>query len=178
MSERGRFRLWSMIGITLLVALPCSCAPRSLTLDDWRQATGGAKVDNLCQQPGVKITSNMYAMAGLFDGSQTVIRYVAKPYSMVLTWPQPVTFNTNTVLWGADNFDYGTDFGLEYWDEAKGGYVLAYEEKANTSKLSIHSFDPITTSKIRFTIFTCKTPSIALSIARFQIANVPGASQQ
>lgn len=70
------------------------------------------------------------------------------PHALILAWKQPVTLDTNRILWLGEN--RGLWYGLEYWDGVR--WRLLYEERRNLQPEPIYRFAPVTTTRVRFTI--------------------------
>lgn len=72
------------------------------------------------------------------------------PHALILAWKQPVTLDTNRILWLGEN--RGLWYGLEYWDGVR--WRLLYEERRNLQPEPIYRFEPVTTTRVRFTIYS------------------------
>ncbi|NPV46242.1 MAG: hypothetical protein HPY69_04765 [Armatimonadetes bacterium] len=72
------------------------------------------------------------------------------PHALILAWKQPVTLDTNRILWLGEN--RGLWYGLEYWDGVR--WRLLYEERRNLQPEPIYRFAPVTTTRVRFTIYS------------------------
>ncbi len=70
------------------------------------------------------------------------------PHAIVVTYPEPITFDTNRILWLGEN--RAVSYGLEAWDGRR--WNLVYHDPHNLREAPIYVFDPITTTRIRLTI--------------------------
>ena len=120
-------------------------ARRAAVGDDARRAWEARlkALPNLCGGEAVQ--------RGAFRG-ETVRKRRAPPNDLVIVWREPVTFDALLVNWESEKA-FATQYGLEYWDEAEGGYRLLVEERDNRSAVSIHRFEPVRTRKARFAVF-------------------------
>lgn len=73
----------------------------------------------------------------------------APPHTLILAWKEPVTLDTNRIRWLGEN--RGLWYGLEWWDGVR--WRLLYEERRNLQPEPIYRFGPITTTRVRFTIY-------------------------
>jgi len=86
------------------------------------------------------------------EGQEPLKQILMPPQDLVVTWPAPMTFSRHRVEW-QDRDIRATHYGLEYWDAATRQYRLIYEVRRNTDALRVHRFPPVTTKRIRFTVF-------------------------
>lgn len=82
-------------------------------------------------------------------------RYFALPGIFECYSSQPVTCNAAKIVWNGHS--YGSqpkpadDFGLEYWDGH--AWQLIFHEASNKDLTSIVTFPPVTTTRLRLTVF-------------------------
>ena len=74
------------------------------------------------------------------------------PHDLVVTWTQAVRVNTLDVTWHSEE-RLAEHYGLEIWDDENQCFWLAFEERSNTKVQRSHTFSPITTTHVRFTVF-------------------------
>ena len=74
------------------------------------------------------------------------------PQTLELDFNRKVSIYRNVIYWYSLNIR-GVAYKLEYWDDRKKKWELIYEEENNQKKVAEYSFPPVSTSRIRFTMF-------------------------
>ena len=74
----------------------------------------------------------------------------ANPLGTFIEWKKPVEFDTLVVRWYDQNYMSGW-YGLEWWDGAH--YQPLVDQKDNHDVVCIHTFQPVTTTRLRLTVF-------------------------
>jgi len=72
------------------------------------------------------------------------------PQMATLVWGHPVTFNTVVLRWDGPQ-SFPQRYSLEWWDGTQ--YHLLNETRENDAPLSIHTVPPVTTTRLRLTIY-------------------------
>ncbi len=98
----------------------------------------------------------------------------APPHDLVITWTQAVTVTGHVIGWDSAEI-FGAHYGLEAWDDAAGAWRLLYEETANRRERAEHRFPPVTTTRLRFTVFAhpLHYDAVVIRAFRFLPATLP-----
>lgn len=72
------------------------------------------------------------------------------PHAIVVSYAEPISFDTNRILWMGEN--RAVVYGLEAWDADKERWNLVYHDPHNLRERPVYVFEPVTTTRIRFTM--------------------------
>ncbi len=74
------------------------------------------------------------------------------PHAIVVNYPEPISFDTNRIVWMDGGTNRGVVYGLEAWDADEGRWELVYHDPHNLRESPVYVFEPVTTTRIRFTM--------------------------
>ena len=117
--------------------------------------TGTADRENLClPKYGARFDGSLAPLVtrAFLEGREPLRQIRRPPQTLVVSWPRPVTIREQVIRW-KDAKTFGVHYGLERWDAERKRYVLVYEEAHNTQAVSVHTFQPFTTDRVRWTVF-------------------------
>jgi len=97
------------------------------------------------------------------------------PIAAIVAWPEPITCNTLVIRWGSSK-EPAEHYGIEWWDGK--GYQLLFETKGNADGVSIHTFEPVTTSRLRLTLFTMPVRYYCTLVRQFQVYDLTAKEAQ
>jgi len=95
------------------------------------------------------------------------------PHAIVVTYPAPITFDTNRILWSGEN--RAVVYGLEAWDGER--WNLLYHDAHNLRDTPVYLLEPVTTTRIRFTMLELTGQQRVLMKA-FQLYHRAGGGEQ
>jgi hypothetical protein len=150
---------WSLIGFRDSTLTPRAAAEASRRINsDFQQAT--ARYDELRakwqafderveKRPDLAVREKG---ASLYGVSKNVWEYANRGRRHIeIVWKdRPVTVSAVRIRWSGRQM-YRRWYSLEYWDGNQ--YRLIDERRENAGEISIHSFEPLTTDRLRLTIW-------------------------
>ncbi|NLO04241.1 MAG: hypothetical protein GX131_00290 [candidate division WS1 bacterium] len=74
------------------------------------------------------------------------------PHALLVEYPAPITFDTCRIRWMGEGVNRGVVYGLEAWDPAQERWSLVFQDPHNLLADPIYLFEPITTTRVRFTV--------------------------
>jgi len=92
------------------------------------------------------------------------------PIAVIVAWPEPVACNTIAFRWFSKK-EPAEHYGVEWWDGM--GYRLLFEKEDNAADVSIHTFEPVRTSRLRLTIFRMPVRYYCGLVRLFQVYELP-----
>lgn len=108
--------------------------------------------ENLCLQKGTTTAPLHFGTEKILNpatGNDGWHAHTDKlPLGAMILWKEPVAMDTIRVTWGENPPKW---YGIESWNGKN--YELVAEGKNNIAKVSIHSFNPLKTSRLRIMIF-------------------------
>jgi hypothetical protein len=114
----------------------------------------------------------------LWDEKRGHRYYGDLPVAFECQWAESATINACQVTWCGpiwfSNYRplVAEDFGLEYWDGR--AWQLVFHEIANEDSTCIKTFKPVTTTRVRLTVFRATPNFETLRVRSFDLFNLPG----
>lgn len=94
----------------------------------------------------------------------------AAPVVLVVNLPRMQAINVNRLIWCSKNC-ICIDYSLEYFTDGK--WKLLYHDKANSSQIATYQFNPVSTDRLRLTMFAFGGEG-RLLMRSFQLYNLEG----
>ena len=142
-----------------------------------------ANAENLCTRKGVHTypfhfgTEHILRKEAPPGDEQNVWHFPGGrlPIAVILAWSEAITCNTLLIRW-CSRKEPGQHYGVEWWDGK--GYRLLFERRDNADDVSVHAFAPVTTARLRLTIFKMPVSYYCGLVRLFQVYNLPAKEAQ
>ena len=123
---------------------------------------------------GMRSSSDFLLKAPMDDELRGMRYYGSLPVCVTFSWPAPVTFDASRIVWYSP-MRLAEDYGLEWWDG--NAWRVVFHDEHNASGESIAMFEPITTEKVRLTVFKATRNYETLRVRAFDLFRLEGRAE-